>query len=220
MNRFNFPPPFCEPAEFPGSLMVLDEKTIPRSHETHALVTVDRDQTLAEDQEEMDVSSGPESELESDGEQRRVRSATNAGLPGPLQHRPRMKLSKGLIVRKEKRLDARGRELRPLARELQSARLEPAETITPTSPGAIFSNGDRPFRGPVHISINVAGPMPAATADLETSVKSHKNSPATPVGFGVFSFPSSMEGHSHSLESPKTADPTQSTGAEGNFMSL
>uniref|UniRef100_A0A0X3PUE3 RNA-binding protein 40 n=4 Tax=Schistocephalus solidus TaxID=70667 RepID=A0A0X3PUE3_SCHSO len=212
MNRFNFPPPFCEPAEFPGSLRVVDEKNLPRSLENHAQFSVSTDQGLTEDPEEMEVSSGPESELESDDEQKRASSATNSGPSGPLQHRPRMKLPKGLIVRREKRLDIKGRELRPLARELQSAQSDPTEVATPTSPVAIFRDTNQPFRGPVRIAINVSGLTPAATADLENSVKSRtSNSPTTPAGFGVFSFQSSTEEQSHYLEPSKLPDQTQST---------
>ncbi|VDM00760.1 unnamed protein product [Schistocephalus solidus] len=129
-----------------------------------------------------------------------------------MQHRPRMKLPKGLIVRREKRLDIKGRELRPLARELQSAQSDPTEVATPTSPVAIFRDTNQPFRGPVRIAINVSGLTPAATAALENSVKSRtSNSPTTPAGFGVFSFQSSTEEQSHYLEPSKLPDQTQST---------
>nr|VZI05419.1 unnamed protein product [Spirometra erinaceieuropaei] len=210
MNRFNFPPPFCEPAEFPGSLKVVDEKTVSRPLETLAPFSFDKEQALTGSHEEMEVSSGPESELESDDEQKRTSSATKSGPLRPLQHRPHRKLPKGLLVRTEKRLDIKGRELRPLARELQSARLEPVETTPPTSPVAIFGDADRPFRGPVRIAINVSGPTPVPTTDPENPIRSlAPNSPTASAGFGVFSFRSPTEG-----QPPQAAGQTRSTCEE------
>lgn len=49
MNRLNLPPPFCETSGFPGSLHVVSDEDLQKN--------------ISGEVEEMDVSSGTESEI-------------------------------------------------------------------------------------------------------------------------------------------------------------
>ncbi len=54
MNRLNIPAPFCETSEFPGNLYVMSEEEL----QSYKVAPFDRKEI-----EEMEVSSGPESEI-------------------------------------------------------------------------------------------------------------------------------------------------------------
>lgn len=62
MNRLNLPAPFCDTNEFPGSLFVLTDEEI-----TQRGIQNPFSSPLRSELQEMDVSSGSESEI-SDGE--------------------------------------------------------------------------------------------------------------------------------------------------------
>lgn len=75
MNRLHLPPPFTDPEHFPGNLTVVNEDELTRENAKTAAQgrtsnhTMDRDAEIVEEEDEaetMDLSSGPESELESD----------------------------------------------------------------------------------------------------------------------------------------------------------
>ena len=64
MNRLNLPAPFCDTSEFPGNLYVLTEDDLNYTGSPKAFKKTHT--SGGEEAEEMDVSSGPESEY-SDG---------------------------------------------------------------------------------------------------------------------------------------------------------
>ena len=65
MNRLNLPAPFYDTSEFPGNLFVITEDDL---HYIGSPKAVNKSQISGnENLEEMDVSSGPESELSDDG---------------------------------------------------------------------------------------------------------------------------------------------------------
>lgn len=119
MNRLNLPAPFCNTSEFPGCLYVLTEEDLlhrvppPSSSQTNGVP------------EEMDVSSGPESEISSGRKLTSPLSSLDSddgagngdgGIQAQFTFLPRKapsKLKAGLLRRQERRLDLRGKALRP-----------------------------------------------------------------------------------------------------------
>ncbi|VDM32514.1 unnamed protein product [Hydatigera taeniaeformis] len=108
MNRLNLPAPFCNTNEFPGCLYVITEEEL-----LHRLPPPSTSQ-MNGIPEEMDVSSGPESEINSGSD-----DGAGAGDPGKLAsltslpRKAPSKLKAGLLKREERRLDFRGKALRP-----------------------------------------------------------------------------------------------------------
>ncbi|VDD80444.1 unnamed protein product [Mesocestoides corti] len=119
--------------------------------------------------EEMDVSSGPESEIASDPNDSDT-TLNKPNLSSATTRKPPSKLKSGLIKRKEKRRDARGKELRP------SYPVCSQSSSSPQSAEPVFE--ECVLRGTPHIELNLS----STVKDLSETDDGHLVS-----GFGVFS---------------------------------
>lgn len=97
MNRLNLPAPFCDANEFPGSLFVLTNEEVNECGAKSKL-------------EEMEVSSGAESEMSDGSIDDQVRNQPSLELKAL---RKPSKLKSGILKLQKRRFDFRGKALRP-----------------------------------------------------------------------------------------------------------
>ncbi|VDK32046.1 unnamed protein product [Taenia asiatica] len=189
MNRLNLPAPFCNTSEFPGCLYVLTEEDL-----LHRMPPPSTSQTNGA-AEEMEVSSGPESEISNDSDD----DAGNGdqGKPAAFTFLPRKapsKLKAGLLKRQERRLDLRGKALRPAlctavgGDEGEEETAQPPSLLSTQSAEPVFE--ECVLRSVPHIEMRLTGAVKAATNEA--------NRNEAVGGFGAFSASESVTAEFHS----------------------
>ncbi|KAM7540322.1 hypothetical protein Aperf_G00000040623 [Anoplocephala perfoliata] len=204
MNRLNLPAPFCDSNEFPGSLFVLTDEEINRSG-----IRKPYSSPLRVEVQEMDVSSGPESEISdgsSDGQSRSVSS----NLKSPSLRKPPSKLKSGLLKLKQRRLDSRGKVLRPTSVAIVNVeeKRDSPKSVLPDE--SIFDKV--PLRSTPHIEFRI-------NDSTFGDVNENEMIPASQTaGFGVFSAGDSTAAELQSIRSKPLlpSSPTIAANTDGD----
>nr|CDS16586.1 RNA binding protein 40 [Echinococcus granulosus] len=201
MNRLNLPTPFCNTSEFPGCLFVLTEEDL-----LHHVPPPSTSQSNGVP-EEMDISSGPESEISSGSDVDAGIGTQGKLVPSTfLPRRTPSKLKAGLLKRQERRLDLHGKALRPSScvavggddsydegeKTIQSSSSLSTHSVEPVFEECIL-------RPTPHIEMRLTDALKDATN------RAVGNEAAE--GFGVFSASESVTAESYSQINEKAAFP-------------
>ncbi|KAL5111323.1 U11/U12 small nuclear ribonucleoprotein 65 kDa protein [Taenia crassiceps] len=198
MNRLNLPAPFCNTSEFPGALYVVTEEDL-----LHRVTSPSTSQ-INSVPEEMDVSSGPESEINNDsdddpGNGDREKLAPLTFLP----RKAPSKLKAGLLSRQERRLDLRGKALRPSpcmavgGDEGEEKTVQPSSVLSTQPAEPVFE--ECILRSAPHIEMRLIGAVKSSTNEL--------NENEAVGGFGAFSASESVTAELHSQSNTEAAFP-------------
>ncbi|VDO04953.1 unnamed protein product [Rodentolepis nana] len=163
MNRLNLPAPFCDSNEFPGSLLVLTNEEVKMCGAKGKV-------------EEMEVSSGSESEISDDSIGDQVRSHPSSLEPKAI--RKPSKLKSGILKLQKRRFDFRGKALRPTPVVAFNSEKMSSSPKPELSDEPVFEKTQLRSTPLIKLQINdVAPPTSNSQSDVDAQTE----------GFGVFS---------------------------------
>ncbi|KAM3178287.1 hypothetical protein ACTXT7_002871 [Hymenolepis weldensis] len=202
MNRLNLPAPFCDPNEFPGSLFVLTNEEAKR-YGTKGNI------------EEMEISSGSESEISDGSGGDQVRNDPSSLKPITIR-RP-SKLKSGTLKLQKRRLDSRGKALRPtpVATFDSEKKSKSLKSELPDEP--VFEK--TLLRSTSHIKLRIKDVAPVTNNNKD-------NVDVQSEGFGVFSTeakafnPQSIASPTKNISTPLPSIPSSSSAVMGEISDI